>query len=148
MTNGKEKFPTELQEKAPIEPKYTPEDYEAAGRGLLKDDPDLARAYLRASHLSKTEINSLVEEAKKTTTVKEKKPMDPEEKKKMFEKMAEDLEKKAEKAEETEKEAEKTGEKIWKEKKNKEKNLYKSLAKTYRRKLKEIEELEKSKQGS
>ncbi len=121
MAESKEKFSIKPQEKAPIEPKYTPEDYEVVGRGLLKVDPDLAQAYLRASHLSKTEINSLVAEAKKNTIVKEKKKMDPEEKKKMFEKMAEDFEEKAEKTD-----------------KKKDKDMYKDLAKTYRKELEEM----------
>ncbi len=121
MAEGKEKFPIEPQEKVPIEPKYTPEDYEAAGRQFVKIDPFIAGSYLRAANLSNKEIEKILTEVPKKQSF-EKKQMEPEEKKKLFEKMAEDFEK----------DFERTG-----------KKEYKDLAKAYRKELEEMEKKQK-----
>ena len=133
--NKGEEIPRDAE--MPPEPKYTPEDYEATGRELLKVDPTLARAYLRASNLPKAEINNLIDEAQRVKSAKETKKMGPEEKKDLWEKMAEEFEEKAKKIEELpESEKNETTEKNKKE--------YQKLARAYHR---EIEEIEKKKKG-
>ena len=122
MKESKEKFPIEPQEKVPIELKYTPEDYETVGRDFVRQkEPFLARAYLRHANLSPKEIDKILTEAPKKQS-SEKKQMEPEEKKKLFEKMIEDFEK----------DFERTG-----------KEEYKDLAKAYRKELEEMEKKQK-----
>ncbi len=93
------------------------------GREFVSIDPGMAKAYLKASHMSEEEINRIISSAEKIPEKKGHK-MDIEEKKELYRKIAETEEEEA------------------KKRKGETKKLHEELARAYRR---EVERLEKQK---